>query len=153
MEADVGRRVRHVRRTKDVTQAQLAVLAGLNVITISRLENGTAKVVYGDTIVALARALGVSADYLLGLSARQEPAPQAVTGTVTDPAVTDTAQLRRMIMQEFEDFLESRTALLKSIDQAQPVTDTVTDTSATATATEAPQTPPRRRTRQAAPAD
>ena len=42
--------------------------------------------------------------------------------------VTDTSPLRRMIGQEFEDFLESRTALLKSIDRAQPVTDTVTDT-------------------------
>ena len=65
MEADVGKRVRRVRRAQDVTQVQLAAQAGLHVMTISRLENGTAKAVYGDTIVALARALGVSADYLL----------------------------------------------------------------------------------------
>jgi hypothetical protein len=40
----------------------------MNVITISRLENGTAKAVYADTVAALATALGVSADFLLGLT-------------------------------------------------------------------------------------
>ena len=81
MEHAVGNRVRGVRRARDLTQAQLAALTSLNVITISRLENGTAKSVHGDTIVALARALGVSADYLLGLSGREEG---GVTDTVTD---------------------------------------------------------------------
>ena len=69
---DVGRRVRRIRRAKDVTQVQFAAQTGLNRMTISRLENGTAKEAYADTIVALARALGVSADYLLGLSEREE---------------------------------------------------------------------------------
>ena len=92
MEQAVGKRIRRVRRARDITQAQLAELTSLNVITISRLENGTAKSVHGGTIVALARALGVSADYLLGLSERQEPAPQAVTDTVTDTTVTDPSQ-------------------------------------------------------------
>lgn len=72
MEAPIGTRLRRVRRARDVTQVQLAAQTGLNVTTISRLENGTAKAVYGDTIVILARTLGVSADYLLGLSEREE---------------------------------------------------------------------------------
>jgi transcriptional regulator with XRE-family HTH domain len=55
-----------------MTQAQLAHMSGLNVITISRLEKGTAKAVYADTVVSLARALHVSADYLLGLSAKED---------------------------------------------------------------------------------
>jgi transcriptional regulator with XRE-family HTH domain len=67
MQAPIGERVRRVRRGQDLTQEQLAVKAAINVITISRLETGTAKAVYADTVVALARALGVSADYLLGL--------------------------------------------------------------------------------------
>lgn len=68
MEAPVGSRVRRVRRAKDLTQEALASRAALNVITISRLENGTAKAVYADTVVALAKALEVTSDYLLGLS-------------------------------------------------------------------------------------
>ena len=68
----MGERVRRVRRAQDVTQERLAELSGLNVITISRLEKGTAKEVYADTVAALARALGVSADYLLGLSDKED---------------------------------------------------------------------------------
>jgi transcriptional regulator with XRE-family HTH domain len=71
MHAPVGERVRRMRRMQDVTQARLAALSGLNVITISRLEKGTAKEVYADTVAALAHALGVSADYLLGLSDKE----------------------------------------------------------------------------------
>jgi transcriptional regulator with XRE-family HTH domain len=54
-----------------LTQERLAACAGLNVITISRLEKGTAKAVYADTVAALARALKVSADFLLGLSDKE----------------------------------------------------------------------------------
>ena len=67
MQSPVGERVRRTRRTQDLTQERLAQLAHLNVITISRLEKGTAKAVYADTVAALARALQVSTDYLLGL--------------------------------------------------------------------------------------
>jgi transcriptional regulator with XRE-family HTH domain len=71
MQAPVGKRVRQVRRAQDMTQERLAILSELNVITISRLEKGTAKAVYADTVAALARALQVSSDYLLGLSERE----------------------------------------------------------------------------------
>jgi len=67
MKSPVGERVRKVRRAQDLTQEKLADMADLNVITISRLEKGTAKAVYADTVAALARALQVSADYLLGI--------------------------------------------------------------------------------------
>jgi transcriptional regulator with XRE-family HTH domain len=72
MKSPVGERVRLVRRKQDVTQERLAEKADLNVITISRLEKGTAKAVYADTVAALARGLGISADYLLGLSEQED---------------------------------------------------------------------------------
>lgn len=71
MKAPVGERVRRVRRGQDLTQEQLAAKAGLNVITISRLEKGTSKAVYADSVAALARALGITSDYLLGLSDKE----------------------------------------------------------------------------------
>jgi transcriptional regulator with XRE-family HTH domain len=67
MKSPVGERVRRVRRAQDLTQEKLAARAALSVLTISRLEKGTAKAVYADTVADLARALGVSTDYLLGL--------------------------------------------------------------------------------------
>jgi len=72
MTAPIGPRLRRIRRARDLTQEALATLSGLNVITISRLENGTAKAVYADTVLALADVLAVSADYLLGLSHVEE---------------------------------------------------------------------------------
>jgi transcriptional regulator with XRE-family HTH domain len=63
----LGQRVRKARRNKDLLQADLATQAGVSVMTISRLEQGDAKQVYAHTVREVARALGVSADYLLGL--------------------------------------------------------------------------------------
>lgn len=71
MKRPVGERVRKARRMQDLTQEQLAAKSRLNVITISRLENGRALQVYADTVADLAEALGVSTDYLLGLSEKE----------------------------------------------------------------------------------
>jgi transcriptional regulator with XRE-family HTH domain len=57
MKAPVGARVRKVRRAKDLTQKVLAQMAGIDAITISRLEKHSAKAVYADTVAALAHAL------------------------------------------------------------------------------------------------
>lgn len=64
----LGKRLRMVRRNKDLTQQELGKLAGVNHVTISRLESGDARHAYAETLRDLARALGVSTDYLLGLS-------------------------------------------------------------------------------------
>lgn len=64
----LGQRVRTVRRKRDMRQTDLATQAGMSVMTISRLEQGDAKQVYAQTVREVARALAVSADYLLGLT-------------------------------------------------------------------------------------
>ena len=68
MKVPLASRLRQVRRAKDQTQQQLGELAKINYTTISRIESGEAKHVYADTVRDLAEALGVSADYLLGLT-------------------------------------------------------------------------------------
>lgn len=68
MKVPLASRLRKIRRAKDLTQQALGELAGINYTTISRIESGEAKQVYADTVYDLAKALGVSADYLLGLS-------------------------------------------------------------------------------------
>jgi DNA-binding XRE family transcriptional regulator len=54
--------LRRIRRAKDLTQQELALLAGVNYTTISRIESGEAKQVYWETAVKLAKALKVSLD-------------------------------------------------------------------------------------------
>ena len=68
----LGKRLRKVRRAKDFTQEQLAEKSGVNAITISRLESSDASKAYARTVRDLAKALDVSADYLLGLSDKEE---------------------------------------------------------------------------------
>lgn len=68
----LGKRLRKVRRAQDFTQEYLAAQSGVNAITISRLEQGGASKAYARTVRDLAKALNVSADYLLGLSDKEE---------------------------------------------------------------------------------
>lgn len=68
-----GERVAFLRRRRGFTQADLAAKTGVRGNTISRIEKGTEgkwgfEDVKGGTVVALARHLRVSADYLLGLT-------------------------------------------------------------------------------------
>jgi len=73
MKVPLAARLRQIRRAKDKTQQQLGHLAKINYTTISRIESGEAKQVYADTVRDLAEALGVSADYLLGLADDPHP--------------------------------------------------------------------------------
>jgi transcriptional regulator with XRE-family HTH domain len=69
------------RRRKGWTQQELAQRAGVNYVTISRIESGEAKQVYVETVMRLAKALDMSTDALLGMDEltldEEEPA-QAV---------------------------------------------------------------------------
>ena len=60
----VGRRIKAARKKKGLTQEQLAEMADLSATHISVIERGV-KVPRLDAFVAIANALGVSADTLL----------------------------------------------------------------------------------------
>lgn len=62
-----GDRLKLVRETRGLTQDDLNKRLGLGNTQVYRYENGKAEPTT-QTVVSLARELGVSADYLLGLS-------------------------------------------------------------------------------------
>lgn len=62
-----GRRLAEKRIERGWTQVKLARLAGVDVMTISRVERGTKKGLDVASLFRLARALDTTADYLLGL--------------------------------------------------------------------------------------
>lgn len=76
--ATVASRVRYARELAGLSQRQLSVAAGLSHSTVNCVEAGTADTRLG-TVEAIARALGVSRDWLLtGLGEppkRKEAAP------------------------------------------------------------------------------
>jgi transcriptional regulator with XRE-family HTH domain len=69
--AIVKDRLRSARKTRDLKQKQLEEMSGVPQNTISRIELGKNPEILTSTLAALARALNVSADYLLGL--KDEP--------------------------------------------------------------------------------
>ncbi len=73
MARDFGARLKKTREARRATQNDLASLAGIEVMQISRYERGVGMPA-AETIVTLARALKVTTDYLLlGENAEQEP--------------------------------------------------------------------------------
>jgi transcriptional regulator with XRE-family HTH domain len=60
--------VHFARRRWGLTQTELARRIGVGNVTISRIETGHVERVQLETLVALARELRVSTDYLLGLT-------------------------------------------------------------------------------------
>ena len=67
----LGERIRRRRRELGKTQAELADETGIPIQVLSRLEGGHQSI-YVERLAALAAALSVSADYLLGLKDKME---------------------------------------------------------------------------------
>jgi len=75
----LGERVLIRRRRLDLSQHALAAKAGVDVMTISRLERGDKKRLEIEPLARLARALDVTTDYLLGMDPtppRKRPRPR-----------------------------------------------------------------------------
>ena len=72
VDARVRRRLRELRSEHGLTLQQVAERANIDVSTLSRLEAGKRRLAL-DHLPALAAALGVSADDLLGAAPRQDP--------------------------------------------------------------------------------
>ena len=62
----MGKKIRRKRREMDITQAQLAELAGISTAFVGHIERGT-RVLSVETLCRICKALGVSADDLLGI--------------------------------------------------------------------------------------
>jgi transcriptional regulator with XRE-family HTH domain len=68
----VGERLVLLRRRKGWTQPKLAREAGMSITTLNRVENAHTSLTM-EKVAALARVLGTSADYLLGLTDELHP--------------------------------------------------------------------------------
>ena len=68
----IGERLMLIRRRRGLTQRELAAMAQMAATALNRFENGLQSV-YAERLATLARILGVSADYLLGLQDTAAP--------------------------------------------------------------------------------
>ena len=69
---DIGCRIGRVREKRGLTQSALASLIGESPRTITHWENAT-RDIRTEGLIALSKALGVSADYILGLTDVETP--------------------------------------------------------------------------------
>lgn len=60
-----GKRVKQLRKDKRITQTKLAKMTGITHGTISKLERGLIKELSSNSVDKMAKALGVTTDYLL----------------------------------------------------------------------------------------
>jgi transcriptional regulator with XRE-family HTH domain len=75
MRETVGNRIVLLRRRKRLSQPELAQQAGMSVTTLNRVENAHQSL-YMEKVAALAKALGTSTDYLLGMTDDMASDPQ-----------------------------------------------------------------------------
>jgi XRE family transcriptional regulator, master regulator for biofilm formation len=68
----LGEKVQRLRRERGLTQSELAERAGVSQAIISRLENKVRTNVNADVLKGLARALGCTTDYLVGMHEDEE---------------------------------------------------------------------------------
>ena len=61
-------RIKILQDEKGLSQAELAQKIGLSASQLSRIESGNTPTISSDTLIALAKELGVSTDYILGLT-------------------------------------------------------------------------------------
>lgn len=66
-QVEVGNRIHKLRREKGITLEKLAERSNLSVQSICKIESGERNIKIS-TLISLSQALGVSADYILGLS-------------------------------------------------------------------------------------
>jgi transcriptional regulator with XRE-family HTH domain len=74
----IGQRVQHRRQHLAWTQEELARESGVPQATISRIEKGQRRNPGADVIRRLARALGVTADWLIGMYEDEDADPATV---------------------------------------------------------------------------
>lgn len=72
-----GDRLRNIREALNYTQEQLSEMLGVGVLQIYRYESGK-NTPSGEIVAKIAQTLGVSTDYLLGLT--DEPIPPSMQG-------------------------------------------------------------------------
>ena len=106
----IGRKIRDLRRHKNWSQINLANAANIDQATVSRIEAET-KVPRTDTLSAIAVALGVSVDALLGVNTRAEKT--IICLQEYDPSLNDlisnmTNVLTRQQLGELKTLLEAK---------------------------------------------
>jgi transcriptional regulator with XRE-family HTH domain len=107
VEARVRRRLRALRTTQGLTLQQVAERASIDLSTLSRLESGKRRLAL-DHLPALAAALGVSTDELLGSSPPQDPRVRAKPRSIDGMTIWPLTKHSSAALQAFKIDISSK---------------------------------------------
>lgn len=106
---DVGKRIREVRKSRGMTQDQLAAATGLSKSFISEVENDSRNA-SSKNLLNIANALGASVEYLLrGVS---PAAPQPETAVTIPPQLAEAARRLNLSFAETVDLLQTQQSVV-----------------------------------------
>jgi transcriptional regulator with XRE-family HTH domain len=88
----LGRKVRELRRSRGMTQKELAAIVGVTGAQLHRYETGATRVA-ASRMIAIAEALGVRADVLIGSCTPAAPVPPPTTDASTGDDLVELIQL------------------------------------------------------------
>ena len=114
-----GERVKRLRDSHSYTQGQLALRSGVDRSLISRIERGIRPNVYAKSAGSLARALGTTSDYLLGLTHNPFP-PEEAPEPITELEYELLERFRQLSMEQ-QRLTLAQMDLLVEYGQPQPV--------------------------------
>jgi transcriptional regulator with XRE-family HTH domain len=108
---DLATKIRVKREEMELTQAELAKKTGLTQATISRLESGEVRQLKSEAIKSLAKALGVSLDFLVGDNPKMgfdETLKSDENAQVIFRGFEKLSEEKRRQLREFVEFLLKR---------------------------------------------
>jgi transcriptional regulator with XRE-family HTH domain len=109
---DVGKRIREIRKARNMTQDQLAVATGLSKSFISEVENDSRNA-SSKNMVKIANALGASVEYLLrGVSAAAPAAVGTESAVNVPPQLALAAERLRLSFSETLDLLQTQQSVV-----------------------------------------
>lgn len=105
---NIGERIVALRTEKDINQSELAKKVNIHPSVMNRIELGT-RPVRDDELKAIAKALNVSADYLLGLDTKNAKTPSDLNSFLEKTEIMfdgETMQLDEEDRQKLRNALE-----------------------------------------------
>jgi transcriptional regulator with XRE-family HTH domain len=118
---DIGKRIRDLREERGLTQREVARRAGLTPSGVGFIENGQTQNPSAETVVAIARALGVRVEALLG-----EPVPLGEAppppGLPVWAAMPDVNTFSRRVSELSKDDLDNFARAVALVSSSRPLT-------------------------------
>ncbi len=112
-------RIKELRTVKHLTQEELGHILNVQKAAISKYENGRAEPSV-DVLKKLSALFGVSSDYILGISATDNPDASPAPSTAAAPPITP--QDRELLRKYHELDQRGRQAVLDTIEREHSYT-------------------------------